>query len=157
MSAEFDPPGRKIRLVIEEVDLLRPGENHNLADDDLWERVALALSQGCYDVMIFTPPCNTHSRLRHRRDGGPGPLRDLQHPKGFPWLEGQHKEEVELANLLIERCQEAIFYGTSSVAKTLWLMEHPVDLGRTDDRDPASFWPEGQSWFVPAAEGRPPW
>ena len=42
---------------------------------------------GAYDLVIVAPPCNTFSRAHFRSGPGPKPLRDREHPEGFPNLD----------------------------------------------------------------------
>ena len=130
-----------IPLRLKEVDLLRGKEQHNLALDEIWEPIGASIEAGEWDVIVATPPCNTHSRAPWANNDGPKPLRSRQYPTGFPWLEGAKRAKCELANLLVERSVGGALAGSRSPAKTLWLLEHPEDLGCTKDGgNPASMW-----------------
>ena len=61
-------------------------------------------------LVHMAPPCGTASRARGKRlrflkslgIKEPRPLRDDNHPNGFPWLKGTDKVRTEAANLLYE-------------------------------------------------------
>ena len=98
-----EPP---MGVKITEVDILNDAQGQNMVKDEAWDRVAQDIDEKKFDTVMATPPCNTHTRLRHKRNGGPKPLRSMQHQRGFPWLTGDKKQQVEDANLLIERSKE---------------------------------------------------
>ena len=61
-------------------------------------------------LIHMAPPCGTASRARGKRlhflralnIKEPRPLRDDQHPDGYPWLKGTDKMRTESANLIYE-------------------------------------------------------
>ena len=122
-------------------DLLRSGMRDDILDDVVWTEVKSGLANGDFDVLIVSPPCNTHTRAVWANPKGPVPVRDFLHPQGFPWLRGPLLAKCEAANILVDRSFEAILVGYRSPARTRHLLEHPEDLGvvRTGDR-PASIW-----------------
>ena len=123
-----------------EFDLLRD-QTHDVSNDQTWEHLCNLLDSRSFDVLVISPPCNTFSRARRsfRTSPGPKPLRNRHWPFGFPWLEGQAASDVALANLLIKRSVQAC--TKAHAVDTLFLFEHPEDLGRTpDDELPASIW-----------------
>ena len=78
----------QFKLFMIEFDLLRDA-SHDVNNPNTWKQLCHQLETGVFDVLIITPPCNTHSRARHswRRSPGPRPLRNVHWPYGFPWLE----------------------------------------------------------------------
>ena len=132
--------GRKIDVVVREIDLLIDKERHDIVNDEVWDKITADLDRGEYDQQMVSPPCNSHTRALFKKDRGAKPLRNMQNPRGFPWLEGEKKAKVERANLLIDRTLEAIKRGKASSARTRWLGEHPEDLGSVGNEDPASIW-----------------
>ena len=64
---------------------------------------------------------------------GPRPLRNINWPRGFPWLSDKHKLVVEEANLFVDRCIIACNVCHSSGGK--FILEHPEDLGIVQRRE----------------------
>ena len=125
-----------INLQLSELDLLRD-EDHNVLNASCWTPVKQAMEAGDFQVLIMTPPCNTHSRARYANSQGPAPLRSKQWPRGFPWLEGKRLEEVQLSNELVDMTIAScrIMHKVGGA----YLVEHPEDLGATPSEDqPAS-------------------
>jgi hypothetical protein len=61
------------------------------------------------------PPCGTASRVRERRVGrksefltDPQPLRSMEYPCGFPWLDGVEADRVHADNARLEFCAAVI-------------------------------------------------
>ena len=48
------------RLVMQELDTQR-GQGHELMQGGLWHSIRASISQGSFDVTIFSPPCSTWS------------------------------------------------------------------------------------------------
>eukprot|EP00435_Cladocopium_sp_Y103_P052283 s2541_g16.t1 len=115
-------------------------EGHDLLREDTWAWVLQQLDSGVVDLLIAAPPCNTHSRARcqYQVRGGPRPFRDLNFPKGYPWLSQKDKEKVDLADELIDKsfdaCRRTLQHGGHFV------LEHPEQLGITMGQIPASIW-----------------
>ena len=72
-----------------DVDVLNCGSsgelsrNNDLSSDQLWETIFSDIRQGKVLAIWFGTPCTTFSKAREVRPGPP-PLRDLNHPYGFP-------------------------------------------------------------------------
>eukprot|EP00973_Karenia_brevis_P085685 11886337-Karenia_brevis.AAC.1 len=66
--------GSKVQLDLREVDLLQGEQQHNLAEEAVWDRVCKEIQNT--DVLISTPPCNTHSRALWANPNGPSPVRN---------------------------------------------------------------------------------
>eukprot|EP00973_Karenia_brevis_P041394 5727719-Karenia_brevis.AAC.1 len=81
-----------------EVDLLRGGEQHNVASESVWNMLCSEVQTA--SAVIVTPPCNTDSRALWANPNGPPPGRNKRYPRGFPWLAKADKARCELANLL---------------------------------------------------------
>ena len=127
----------KIKLSFLEFDIER-SPDHDLSSEHLWTQIHDLLKEGY--ILIVSPPCNTFSRARFQwqRHPGPRPLRNVNWPKGFPWLSAKNKSIVEEANGFILRCVEACIQCHSFGGKFLW--EHPEDLGSVNGEFPASIW-----------------
>ena len=118
-------------LDMHERDLELHGEADDLLDSDVWQDSLQKLQNGSYDILMATPPCNTHTRAVWSNRKGPKPVRSREHPYGYPWLRGHAKQKCEDANLLIDRTFAAARAGHQSKAATRYLLEHPEDLGTT--------------------------
>ncbi len=126
-----------IILSVLEFDIERSPE-HDLTRGQLWNRISDLLKEGY--ILIVSPPCNTFSRARFQwlRHPGPRPLRNVNWPKGFPWLSSKNKAVVEEANSFIFRCISACLLCYQCGGKYFW--EHPEDLGEVHSEHPASIW-----------------
>ena len=69
-----------IQLHLEQIDLLRGGEEHNVANDSVWQPILAKIAKDFSDAVIATPPCNTHTRAVWSNRQGPAPLRDVNYP-----------------------------------------------------------------------------
>lgn len=49
-------------LSMEEIDTMRGGMCHNLLDHGISANYLSRISEGCFDVVIVAPPCNTFTR-----------------------------------------------------------------------------------------------
>ena len=127
-----------ISLDIREFDIERSSQ-HDLTKDELWEEIFATLKEGDW-ILIVSPPCNTFSRARFQflRSPGPRPLRNLQWPRGFPWLAVDKRRVVEEANHFIDQCVVACIVCFQHRGHYLW--EHPEDLGDVLGRHPGSIW-----------------
>eukprot|EP00435_Cladocopium_sp_Y103_P029251 s3649_g7.t1 len=128
----------RIKLTLKEFDLeLSP--DHDLTDSKLWDEILSTLKEGGW-YLIVSPPCNTFSRARfHYIDSpGPRPLRNINWPRGFPWLSERHKMIVNEANLFVDRCVDACLVCHNAGGK--FILEHPEDLGTVQDERPGSIW-----------------
>ena len=127
-----------ITLQILEVDLLR-STDHDVTSDSYWGSLLAKIHAGVFQVIICTPPCNTHSRARNSNVQGPPPIRSKSFPAGFPWLAGKHRQAALLANSFIDKMFEVCHLAHS--VGSAFLAEHPEDLGKcTDGSTPASIW-----------------
>ena len=126
-----------VGLEISEIDICRD-PSMDLLDEATAERALKQIRDGCWDVVIVTPPCNTFSRVRFVQPG-PKPVRSRLYPLGFPWLSDNLLELARQGNKFIE-------FSFQVCAATLdihadFLLEHPEDLGRTrSGHTPASIW-----------------
>ena len=125
-------------LQLEELDIERSPE-HDLTDQALWDRIFEIIRDGGWCVLV-SPPCNTFSRARFQfeRFPGPRPLRSREYPKGFPWLSGANEKLVLEANKFVENCIQCCRLAASHGG--FFLLEHPEDLGLTNDQMLGSIW-----------------
>ena len=129
--------GLQVKVV--EVDILRDPVKHDLLSDQAWAELVRRVSDHEFQMVMATPPCNTHSRVVWANSQGPRPLRSKRYPMGFPWLEGAQLLKCRQANLLVSRSLEIAALAASIGA--FFLIEHPEDLGTTaTGGDPASIW-----------------
>ena len=124
-------------LCMEEIDLLRPGSNHDLGIHTL--QVQWLSKLGEYNAILVTPPCASFSRVTWANSRGPPPVRSAAFPRGFPWLSKLHQDKAELGNILtdfswsvLEKVQELC-----TRSNVTGFAEHPEDLGRVRGRGPA--------------------
>ena len=128
------------KLVMKEIDLLRDVVQ-DVQNSKFWESLMVELDSNVWDLLVVTPPCNTHSRATFswKSSPGPRPVRNVSFPWGFPWLTGPSLRKCEAANDMVLKSFEAISRAFSSGTKHL--IEHPEDLGRTSTKEvPASIW-----------------
>ena len=126
-----------------ELDTLRGGASHDLSNPAAAKSVIDRISAGEFDVVITTPPCNTHSRVRHSNKRGPPPLRDRRHPRVLPNLGAPHAAECETANALVDLSWDMVYTAVNVQHRETWrrtrvLLEHPEDLGEAHLGCPAS-------------------
>lgn len=127
---------RKINC--ENIDLLR-NRKHDVLEPEFRSRLRQRVQKKEFDVVVVTPPCNTHSRARNANVFGPPPIRSQRWPMGFPWLQGSNLKAANLSNDLLEFTWEIC--RDADVAGVPWVKEHPEDLGQTRNGDhPASIW-----------------
>ena len=113
----------------------------DLLQQKLWDEIFQELRQGLYDVAVVTPPCNSFSRARCNSVLAPGPVpvRNFNHPWGFPWLSGNNRQLILDHNFLLSQS-----FATMDICLEVgcdFLFEHPEDLGKTTGGDkPASVW-----------------
>ena len=137
LKALCDKNGVTLHMV--EIDTLRDEVQHDLSATSPWESIVQRVTQREFQVVIATPPCNTHSRVVWANSAGPRPLRSRKWPQGFPWLEGANLKKCRLANLLVDRSIEICSLAAS--VGSFYLLEHPEDLGKTaQGGDPTSIW-----------------
>ena len=128
----------RIKLTLKEFDIEISPE-HDLTNQSIWEDIWNTLKEGGW-MLIVSPPCNTFSRARfHFQDWpGPRPLRNINWPRGFPWLAQHHKAVVEEANMFVDRCIQSCIICHAAGGK--FIIEHPEDLGLVKDERPGSIW-----------------
>lgn len=125
---------------VREVDIER-SDADDLLQQQLWDEIFKELHQGLYDVVVVTPPCNSFSRARCNSFLAPGPVpvRNVNHPWGFPWLSGNNRQLILDHNFLLSQS-----FATMNICLEVgcdFLFEHPEDLGKTINGDkPASVW-----------------
>ena len=73
----------RIKLVIKEVDLLNDAVKQDLSRDDVWHHIVQELDEGKWEEIMLSPPCNTHSRVLHTRQGKPKPFEAYSIRWGF--------------------------------------------------------------------------
>ena len=138
------------QMEIEMIDIIR-SEAHDLSKEEVRGSFRGRVQAGEFEVVVITPPCSTWTRVRMANYRGPRPVRDMQHPWGFPWLSNRDKQEADLGSLLVVILIDFVeVIGTCSSSKqgfrVLIFGEHPEDLGRVvreEDRavlHPASIW-----------------
>eukprot|EP00435_Cladocopium_sp_Y103_P068191 s408_g31.t1 len=123
-----------------EVDIERH-ESHDLLQQQLWDDIWKEIQENLWDVVVLTPPCNSFSRARcnQKNNPGPVPVRNINHPWGFPWLTGSNFQLVQDHNFLVLQCLATMRLCCEH--DTDYLFEHPEDLGLTSSGDrPASVW-----------------
>ena len=127
-----------INLTLKEYDLELSPE-HDLTDQSIWEDIWKTLQEGGW-YLIVSPPCNTFSRARFhfQESPGPRPLRNVNWPRGFPWLSQYHRGVVDEANLFVDRCLESC--KICHAAGGRFIIEHPEDLGLVKGERPGSIW-----------------
>ena len=94
------------------MDLLRDGHANNLLDDSAWSFWRDRIIAGVYAGVFTSPPCGTASRAREHRPGPPL-LRSVEHVEGLPNLPADLKQQVREANILADRCFEAMELAAS--------------------------------------------
>ena len=125
-------------LTLKEFDLEISPE-HDLTRLSIWEDIWKTLKEGEWHLIV-SPPCNTFSRARfhYQEMPGPRPLRNVNWPRGFPWLSQHHKAIVDEANMFVDHCIEACKVCHAAGGK--FIIEHPEDLGLVKGERPGSIW-----------------
>ena len=96
----------------------------DLLNDALWELIFTAVISGNVAFVWMGPPCSTFSSAR-QHGAGPQPVRDAEHPRGFPkaWLSVAQIEEVRAANYMTLQC---VRLGELAMAKDVgFAIENP--------------------------------
>lgn len=117
------------KLMMREVDIERKVQD-DLTKSTLWNSILGEINEGRYQAIMLSPPCGTWSRVRlqWKTSPGPRPVRNVNHPWGFPWLSNQQMEHVRQANLFVAQSLEAATRISSLGG--YFIIEHPEDLGR---------------------------
>lgn len=152
LAAQLEAMGKKwgTQVNIEMVDIVR-SEAHDLSKEEVRESFRRRLRAGEFEAVVITPPCSTWTRVRMANFRGPRPVRDMQHPWGFPWLSHHGKEEADLGSLLVLVLIDFVtLVGAHPVSRqgfrVVLFGEHPEDLGRVVREEdhavmhPASIW-----------------
>ena len=113
-------------LTIEDIDTERGGEAHDLTVRARQLVLLKRVEAASFDLVMTTPPCQTHCRDRFANTWGPRPVRDVTWPQGFPWLEAQDRAEVEGVNSLVDFSYELLDKAAQvKQGRTFGFMEHP--------------------------------
>eukprot|EP00435_Cladocopium_sp_Y103_P030056 s3225_g7.t1 len=85
------------------------GEDQDLTNDAIWQRVLADIKAGKYDGMLAGPPCNSFTNARKHDGEGPGPLRGAHGDEryGLQGLSEEDKQKVRVGTLLALRTSEA--------------------------------------------------
>ena len=77
----------------------------DLGNDELWERIFVAIDKGHIHFVWMGPPCTSFSSAR-RHKPGPRAVRDAANPRGFAkdYLTPGEVEQVRLANYFVVQC-----------------------------------------------------
>jgi len=139
---------RKLGWGVKEVDILQGDRAHDLTRTSVANKLMKQLEDNKYQALIASPPCDTSSRARYANFNGPRPLRSKVHPRGFPWLRGEKKRKVQLANTLMDFTWKAMITQAKNVPGTV-LTEFPEDLGKVQSgpmqgQSPSSLWQDGK-------------
>ena len=129
-------------VAAEELDIIRNSAD-DLLDSDKQVSIITAVGQGDFHAVLTSPACNTFSRAVWSDEVSPHPLRDYNHPWGFPWLGRKDREKCEQANAMVTfslAVLEAVLAANHRGLDVGAAMEHPEDLGQTVRGRPASIW-----------------
>ena len=88
------------QMQIEMLDIVR-SEAHDLSKESVRKNFRDRVQAGEFDAVVIAPPCTTWTRVRMANYRGPRPVRDMQHPWGFPWLSNRAKQEADLGSFLV--------------------------------------------------------
>ena len=139
---------KKLGWKVKEIDILQGDRSHDLTRASVANRLMKQLEDNKYQALIASPPCDTSSRARYANFNGPRPLRSKVHPRGFPWLKGEKKRKVQLANTLMDLTWKAMIIQAKNVPGIV-LAEFPEDLGKVQDgpmqgQSPSSLWQDAK-------------
>ena len=104
-NADFDV---RVRLQVEEVDVLRGGPFHDLLSAATRKDYLQDTRSGRHAALVTAPPCETHTRARHANRSGPPPLRSKAWPRGLPGLTSAQQEQLRRSNLLAYFCNRSL-------------------------------------------------
>lgn len=143
--------GEKLRELgwkVKEVDILQGDKAHDLTRTSVAGKLMKQLEENKYQALIASPPCDTSSRARYANFNGPRPLRSKVHPRGFPWLQGEKKRKVQLANTLMDITWKAMITQARNNPGIV-LTEFPEDLGKVQSgpmqgQSPSSLWQDNK-------------
>ena len=83
-----------------------------------------AIRENRIHALIAGPPCETWSRARDGRDGGPRPLRSIEQPWSLTHLMTREYKQTAVGNALLGSALE--LFVEALLAQTLMLLEHPA-------------------------------
>ena len=137
--------GLRMRSDFEEVDLHIGGEDHNLLVQARQSVYLQRISEGEFDFVPASPPCNTVTRVQFANAWGPCPVRSREYPFGFPWNDKDAQEKCDNGTALMGFGVQALQAASRAKRSSEWrrtrgLLEHPEDLGEAPRGDPASIW-----------------
>ena len=133
--------GFGVVLHMSEVDFLSGNARHDLLVPANRHFYITRLSSDV-DILLTSPPCETHTRVRHSASPGPPPVRDATWPRGLPGLDEAQQLAVDNANVLGDFAIKCLHVaGDNGVLAAL---EFPEDLGRTAKGIPASWWQDAE-------------
>ena len=81
-------------------------ESMDVVDARVWQQIMRVLALGIVFYLHCGTPCNTFTSAR-KLDGGPPPLRSLEHPMGLPSLSSDNEFLVLLGNTFLGHTCEA--------------------------------------------------
>ena len=96
------------------------------------------IRKGTFDLTPAAPPCSSFSRALFSDEHFPNPMRDYDHPHGFPTLTAEDKRKVHDADILVAFSLKAL--RAAATAHCLGWLEFPEDLGSCRCGTPASLW-----------------
>ena len=131
--------GTGVRVVVDEIDILRGGRKHDLLCRTRREKLLTKIRRGHYHLAAASPPCGSFSRSRSANNRGPRPIRSKKFPRGFPWLQGSSLVQARCANILVDFTAE-VLAAQMETSPGLTILEHPEDLGKTGKDVPGSIW-----------------
>ena len=102
-SLRIECKGTGVRVVVDEIDILRGGRKHDLLCRTRREKLLTKIRRGHYHLAAASPPCGSFSRSRSANNRGPRPIRSKKFPRGFPWLQGSSLVQARCANILVPR------------------------------------------------------
>ena len=94
----------------------------NVFDPGLWMKIRNWVRAGAVSYLHFGTPCTTYSKARNGSNGGPGPLRSLEHLNGLPGLSPADKAKVDEGNRFLLMTVELIMLNTT----LKWSIENPA-------------------------------
>ena len=110
-----------------EIDILR-SKSHDLTKETLRSKLLHRIEQAEFQAVLASPPCDTFSRVKFANNLGPKPSRTMVHRLGFPWLLGETKRLVKIANSLTSFTFQ-VALAQSSTNPGITFIEFPEDLG----------------------------
>ena len=131
--------GTGVKIIVEEIDILRGGRRHDLLRKVYRNKILVKVRKGNYFLTAASPPCGSFSRSRSANNRGPRPIRSRTFPRGFPWLQGSSLLQARVANTLVDFTAE-VLSAQMDTSPGLTLLEHPEDLGKTGKDVPGSIW-----------------